>query len=550
MEWLPWEVGYRDYDKPILILFKLMIQGSFLLVTLLATPLLGMATLCGCRNLGHRVHRVVAAATLGAMLVLCVAIALCFTSNTGAGNPRELFQMVEKLPWLHLKFTSTILISADFHVGVDGFSLPLVLLCALLFSVSVLSHWDLKKHSFGYYLALLFLAFSVMGVLLALDFFLFFVFFDLVLIPSYFLIGIWGKEGSGYAALKFFIFTFLGSLAILSVLIFAHLEFVGVTDGAWNMLEWTKPGLQGEPRELGTFSLRDWMFFALLLGFCIKMAAVPVHWWLGDAHVSAPFSISILLAGILLKIGPYGLLRIGYTLFPREIILHKSFLMTLGLVTLLYGAFIALGQKNLKRLIAFSSIFHMGLILVGLSRGTPEGLLGSVFHMVSHGIIAGLLFVVAAEVESRTKSLDIDKMGGLYRVFPKLAIVASVAFFANLGLPGLSGFVGELLVLLSVFGGNPGWEDSAVGLAVIGGILICSAYCIWTLHRVFFGPLWHPQRAGMQEYGKDLGGRQLAIVVPLVLLIFLLGVFPGILTSLMEESVGVWHLFPKTLGSL
>ncbi|MFN7134682.1 MAG: NuoM family protein, partial [Myxococcales bacterium] len=403
----------------------------------------------------------------------------------------------------------------EYFVGVDGLSAPLVILSSLIGFVAMLASmpwWgaapragaDGRPHFSqhrvpGYCAMLLLLQTGVVGVFAALDFFLFYVFWELMLLPMYFLIGIWGGPRREYAAIKFFLYTLVGSVLMLLAILAVYLrseplpgaQFL-LADGTaaphtFNMLYLAELGAAGHWLRMAPvfgagFATLAWLgFFA---AFAVKVPMVPFHTWLPDAHVEAPTPISVLLAGVLLKMGVYGLLRVNWALFPQTSQALAPWVAAFGATSILYAAFICLAQRDLKRLIAYSSVSHMGFCLLGIASFTPQGVAGAVLNMWTHGIISPMLFLVVGVLYDRAHHREIDGFGGIAKVVPEYTALMGLAFFASLGLPGLAGFVAEFLVLAGAFGVFQ-WMTALAAL----GVVITAAYYLWTLQRVFLGPL-------------------------------------------------------------
>jgi NADH-quinone oxidoreductase subunit M len=446
-------------------------------------------------------------AALVSGLVLVLALVLFANYNRGLGG----FQFETNVPWITL-------IGANYHVGVDGISLPLVVLNALLTFLAVLVSWNLGLRTKEYFALVLVLETAVAGVFTSLDWFLFFLFWELELAPMFLLIGVWGGPNREYAAMKFLIYTVLGgAFMLVGILVL----YFGSGLGTFDMIA------------LSQFNYaRDFqiaVFLALFLAFAIKIPIWPFHTWLPDAHVEAPTAISVLLAGVLLKMGGYGLIRLGWTL-PTALAMVAWALAILAIINILYGAMVALGQTDLKKIIANSSVSHMGFVVLGLSALTPIGLEGAVLQMFTHGTITGLLFMMVGLVYDRTHTRDVTAMGGLARQMPKIGVVFVVAGLASLGLPGLSGFVAEFLVFLGGFtrGGEWAWYT------VLGafGIVLSAGYILWLLERVFYGPMAEQWRSL-----TDATRLEMAYVSTLVAVIVLIGVYPNLLLDIIANSV-------------
>jgi len=452
-----------------------------------------------------------------------------------------------KAQWLRLAFGSFGWIYVDFHLKTDGLNLALVMLSSIVFFVSVLSSFDIKKYSKGFYLLIYLLMSAIYGCFLSHDFLLFFLFFEFMLLPMYFLIGLWGGERREYAAIKFFLYTLLGSVFILLVLIATYSSVVipGASEAVIHSLDYdfiftSKYYLAGsllDPASLSTIfgiNTRTFLFFLFLLGFAIKLPVVPVHTWLPDAHVEAPTSVSVILAGILLKIGGYGIIKLVMPLFP-DLFREYAFLIAgFGVLSMIYSGLAALGQTDLKKLIAYSSVSHMGFVMLGAASFTKEGLNGAIFQMISHGLISSLLFILAGVLYERTHDRQIAHYRGLATVMPYFTMFSGLAYFASLGLPFLSGFIAELSVFMGAFlacksGLLPYW----LVLTSLTTLLIGASYCLWVLQRMFFGEFWTKPTISTGQL-TDISVREWLMILPLSILIVLLGIFPSFLFNIIS----------------
>ena len=409
-----------------------------------------------------------------------------------------------------------------------------------------------------------------MGCFLSLDFFLFFLFFEFMLLPMYFLIGIWGGPRREYASIKFFLYTLFGSVLILIVMIalyssaydpdetahsftmnifqyllndstlpekeFVHtLRFDHLAD-PHNYIHGSLLHINNKTLLLG-FTFRQWAFLLLLIGFIIKLPAVPFHTWLPDAHVEAPTPVSVILAAVLLKIGAYGLIRIAYPIFAHEAMYFATLVGSIGVVSIIYAAYNALAQNDFKKMIAYSSVSHMGFVLLGLASLTVEGVSGAIYQMVSHGFISAGLFLVAGVIYEQTHDRTIQNYKGLANEMPYFTAIVVILFFASLGLPGFSGFMAEILVFLGAFKSMllPKW----IAIVSTFGLILGAAYYLWTLQRMFFGKFWINENVGVSNV-KDASKLQLFCLIPLVMLVILLGVYPSLLTEIFNPAVNLF----------
>ncbi len=491
--------------------------------------------------------------SLGVSLVQCVLVVVLLAgydpSVTGL-NRTDAFQYVELANWFRLDLGSLGMLSATYFLGVDGLSISLVALNAVVMLISTISSFGIREKLKGYFGLLLLLNGSIMGCFLALDFLLFYLFFEFMLLPMFFLIGIWGGPRREYASVKFFLYTLLGSLLLLVVMIALYASFrdpVQSADGrivrTFNMVYMTDPAnlipgslLAGDYTFLSV-PLRMWGFLLLFFGFAIKIPVVPLHTWLPDAHVEAPTPISVVLAGVLLKIGAYGLMRTAYLMFPDGAISYAWLVGLLGVISIIYGALNALASKDLKRLVAYSSVSHMGFVLLGLASNTSEGISGAIFQLVSHGIISSALFLIAGVIYDRTHDRMIANYSGLTSAMPRYASLTVLFFFASLGLPGMSGFIAEVLTILGAFmsSGVNGLLSRGLAVAAVTGLILSAAYYLWTLQRMYFGPFYYRFTSG--EELTDLTSREYVMLIPLAILTLILGIFPGLLLDLFTASV-------------
>jgi NADH-quinone oxidoreductase subunit M len=505
------------------------------------------------------------------------------------------YQLLEEANWITLPLgtlgeSTRGTLSIDYVVGVDGISLPLLLLSAVVMLVGVVSSWTIQHRAKAYFALYLLLTGTIIGCFVALDFFLFFLFFEFMLLPMYFLIGLWGGPRREYASIKFFLYTLTGSVLILLVMIALSLSVfdpvstalaaglidspgeltadllrvvqrqvaVGQLDPAaivhtfdWRYMNdganylpggWLN-GASVEPQDVASLPARTWAFWAIFIGFAIKLPVVPLHTWLPDAHVEAPTPISVVLAGVLLKIGGYGFIRLVWGLFPDGASEFTVVLAGLGVLSIVYGGLNALAQYDLKKMIAYSSVSHMGFVLLGMASTTAEGINGAIYQMVSHGVLSAMLFLLTGVLYDRTHDRRIDSYRGLVVLMPHYATLTAVTFFASLGLPGFSGFIGELFTLLGSYQSAyvPGWFTAVATL----GIVLAAAYFLWTLQRMFFGPAWvrtYGSDVPDREQLPDLTTRERLMLIPLGGLALLLGLAPNLIFGLSHATVAQWLL--------
>lgn len=431
------------------------------------------------------------------------------------------FQFVEKSSWIPA-------FNIEYFLGVDGISILMVLLTALLCSISVIASWNIKHFVRGYFALFLLLDSGMMGVFCALDFFLFYVFWEVMLLPMYFLIGVWGGPRKEYAAIKFFLFTLVGSVLMLVVMLVFYFGCIDPQTGL-HTFDLTLMANQATHQSfLSGHMVRALCYLALLICFAIKIPVVPFHTWLPDAHVEAPTAISVILAGVLLKMGTYGILRISYPLLPQAALEFAPYVAFVGMVSIIYGALCAMAQTDLKRLVAYSSISHMGFVVLGLSVfENNTGINGAVLQMFNHGTITAMLFLLVGVVYDRAHHRDVDRLGGLARQMPVYAGFSGLAFFAALGLPGLSSFISEALVLLGAF-----QQYKIITVFSATGIVITAAYFLWAYQRVFLGPL-------KTEYAAlpDITLREVVTLAPLAVIVILFGFYPMPILNLMRVAI-------------
>jgi NADH-quinone oxidoreductase subunit M len=480
----------------------------------------------------------------GVQVIAAVVILHSFNYALGGINNPASFQFIEKFRWIDINGFSWIgKIKVDYFLGIDGLSVTLVLLTAIVTFIATLSSWTINKSIKGYFALFLLLDAGMMGVFVSLDFFLFYIFWELMLLPMYFLIGIWGGPRREYAAIKFFLYTLLGSVFMLLVMIGLYFSSTEVlADGTkaftFNMLAMMNHAnytLTGILSPLNPNNLRFIAYIALFIGFAIKIPMFPFHTWLPDAHVEAPTAISVILAGVLLKMGTYGILRICYPVFPEITRQLVWYIALFGMINIIYGALCAMAQKDFKKLIAYSSVSHMGFVLLGMASLNSMGISGAVLQMFNHGTITAMLFLCVGVIYDRAHTRGIDEFGGLATQMPIYTGFTTLAFFGAIGLPGLSGFISESFIFLGAFA-----FPTIRVIAVIStlGMLLGAGYMLWTMQRVYLGTL-KEKWASL----KDLTFREYAMLVPLAVIIIFIGVYPSSMLNLMNSSVNAMVKF-------
>ena len=482
---------------------------------IIAFPLIGMAAILCTPKANTALIKNISLVATGIPLVLATWLYFGIFDKGEAG-----LQCQEQYSWIPL-------IQAYYHVGVDGLSLALVWLTTLLLFIGVPASFGIEKSQKAYYTLLLLLEVGILGVFVSLDYFLFYVFWEVMLLPMYFLIGIWGGPRREYAAIKFFLYTLLGSVLLLVTILYLYFA---ADPHSFDMTQ-----LGSMVRDRIPLNVQILLWIALFVGFAIKIPAFPFHTWLPDAHVEAPTAISVILAGVLLKMGTYGILRINYGILPEATLApfwagHSVafwLLAALGTVNIIYGAMCAMAQTDLKKLVAYSSISHMGYVMLGMAAFTPQGINGAVLQMFNHGTITAMLFLLVGVIYDRAHHRNIDGFGGLASMLPVYTGVTGLAFFAAMGLPGLSAFISEVLVLLGAWQAYP-----ALTVVAASAVILTAGYMLWALQRVYLGPPNEKYRTL-----PDMNGRELFTLIPLGAIVIFLGVYPRPILDLQSPAL-------------
>jgi NADH-quinone oxidoreductase subunit M len=514
----------------------LQFLGIGILTWITFLPILGMAVVLLLPKENKALIRSTAVGITVLQVIVAVIIFMNYNRGLAGVNSEEGMQFVEKLSWINIKSLAWFGgVQINYFLGIDGLSVPMVLLTALVCFAASIASFSVEKSLKGYFALFLLLDTGMMGVFVALDFFLFYVFWEIMLLPMYFLIGVWGGPRREYAAIKFFLYTLLGSVLMLLAMIALYFStsildpVTGEKVHTFSMMAMMNPA-NFEPGSLLGGLHTYWRYVAyvaLFIAFAIKVPIFPFHTWLPDAHVEAPTAISVILAGVLLKMGAYGLMRISFPIFPDAAVYFALPLACLGMINIIYGALCAMAQKDFKKLIAYSSVSHMGIVILGMAAMNSQGMTGAVFQMFNHGTITAMLFLIVGVLYDRAHTRGLDEFGGLMNIMPKYSALMTIAFFAALGLPGLSGFVSEVFAFIGAF-------QAYRWITIISsiGIVLTAGYMLWTLQRVFLGPL--PDRwKGL----TDINRRELVSLVPLAIVTIFLGIYPSPMLDLMNASV-------------
>ncbi|MFI5252480.1 MAG: NADH-quinone oxidoreductase subunit M [Bacteroidota bacterium] len=428
-------------------------------------------------------------------------------------------QFVHKISWIQS-------LNISYNVGIDGLSLLLIMLTTLLTPIALLSSWNsIEDKVKGYTMMILLLETGMIGVFASIDLFLFYIFWEAMLIPMYFIIGVWGGSNKIYAAVKFFLYTMAGSLLMLIAIVSLG-YWASILPGGQFTTELQQLNIIGPQIPIG---IQIWMFLAFTISFAIKVPLFPFHTWLPDAHVEAPTAGSVLLAGVLLKMGTYGLLRFCFPLFPSAALIFLPYLSTLAVIGIIYGALVSMVQTDMKKLVAYSSVSHLGFVVLGICSLTDEGIQGSIIQMVNHGLSTGALFLMVGMIYERRHTRMISEFGGLAKVMPVFSTIFMIVSLSSIGLPGLNGFVGEFLILLGAF--HSPFINKWFTIFAATGVIFAAVYLLWMYQRVIFGKITN----ALNEKLNDLSWREFALMVPIILFIVWIGVYPG--TFLKKSSL-------------
>jgi len=487
-------------------------MGLLTIVTFL--PLLGIAAILLLKPLKRETDTLIKQVAIGTSVVTFVGTLLVLANyNTAVGG----LQLVDRANWIPSW-------GIQYYLGVDGLSILMVLLTSFISMLAIASSWNaITTQVKQYYIFMLLLELGMMGVFLAQDLFLFYVFWEFTLVPMYFLIGIWGGKNRVYASIKFFLYTMAGSLLMLLAIL-----YMGITNGTFAV-----PDLIVGRAAFA--SVQNWLFVGFAIAFAIKVPLFPFHSWLPDAHTEAPTAGSIILAGILLKMGTYGFVRFNLPLFPEASYTFAPAIAVLAIIGIIYGAIVSFAQKDVKKLVAYSSVSHLGFVMLGIFSLNNAGIQGAILQGVNHGLSTGALFFLVGILYEQRHTREMAEFGGIWKIMPVFSILSLIVVLSSMGLPGLNGFVGEFTILLGSMGaeslGSHAWIYTAFATT---GVILAAVYLLWMFQRVFMGPLDNPKNKAL----RDLNGGELAIMLSFVLFIFWIGLAPAAYFGLMDSSVG------------
>ena len=494
---------------------KNIMEQNLLLTYLLLTPIIGSVLV-----LFFKQEQIKLIRWFGLSISL-IAFVISLVVYFSFDQTNSQFQFIHQVIWIKS-------LNISYHVGVDGISLLLVLLTSFLTPLTLLSTWKaIEKNVKMFTFSMLFLEVGMLGVFISIDIFLFYIFWEAMLIPMYFIIGIWGGEKRIYAAVKFFIFTMFGSLLMLVAIIWLAV-YASNTLGYFttNLLDLYKVG-PTVPHEI-----QSWMFGAFFLSFAIKVPLFPLHTWLPDAHVEAPTAGSVILAGVLLKMGTYGLVRFCLPLFPQSSVQFAPLISVLAIVGIIYGALVSMVQTDMKKLVAYSSVSHLGFVVLGIFAMTVESVQGAVIQMINHGLSTGALFLLVGVLYERTHHREISFYGGIAKLVPLYSTVLMIAMLSSIGLPGLNGFIGEFLILIGSFK-SPVLNSWWFTIFAASGVIFTAVYMLWMYQRVVFGEVKNEE---LKHELTDMNLREMIVMVPILVFIVWIGVYPGTFLKLTEAS--------------
>jgi NADH-quinone oxidoreductase subunit M len=473
------------------------------------SPLLGVLALLFIRSEQKELIRWTTLITT--LITFAISLVILYRFEPQAG-----LQMEIRLPWI--QFAG---FNISYHLGVDGLSILLLMLTTFLTPIAILSTWTaVEERVKEFMLFFLLLEVAMVGVFLALDLFLFFVFWEFTLVPMYFLIGIWGGANRMYAAIKFFLYTMAGSILMLLAII-----WLGINGGTFSVPDLIAQG--NIPSNLQT-----WLFLAFAAAFAIKVPMWPLHSWLPDAHVEAPTAGSVILAGVLLKMGTYGFVRFNIPLFPEASICFAPWIALLAVIGIIYGAAVSYAQRDAKKLVAYSSVSHLGFVMLGLFALNSQGIQGGILQMINHGLSTGALFLAVGMIYERRHTRDMEAFGGLWKVMPVYAVLTLIITLSSMGLPGLNGFVGEFVILLGAFGSEAIGSPWYAGVAAIG-VILAAVYLLFMFQKLFLGPVDKEENRVL----SDLNWREILTLAPLLVFIFWIGLYPRPFFNLIGPAV-------------
>lgn len=491
-------------------------ESSNILTYLLFTPVIGSVLVLFIKKDNEKFIK------WTGLFISLIAFIISLVVYAGFNSAASGFQFTYQSVWIES-------LNVSYFVGIDGISLILVLLTTFLTPLTLLSTWKaIEKNVKMFTFSMLFLEAGMIGVFISIDLFLFYIFWEAMLIPMYFIIGIWGGERRIYASVKFFLYTMFGSLLMLVAIIWLAVYAANQTGTfTTNLLELYKvaPTIARD--------IQNWMFLAFFLSFAIKVPLFPLHTWLPDAHVEAPTAGSVILAGVLLKMGTYGLVRFNLPLFPQSAIEYAPIISILAVIGIIYGALVAMVQPDMKKLVAYSSVSHLGFVVLGIFAFNAEALQGAVIQMINHGLSTGALFLLVGAIYERTHRRDIAFYGGIAKIVPLYSTILMIVSLSSIGLPGLNGFIGEFLILLGAFKSdvlNSWWYV----VFAATGVIFAAVYLLWMYQRVVFGEV---KNSALKEQLTDLNQREMIVLIPILIFIVWIGVYPSTFLNMTQISV-------------